>query len=91
MTEQVYKDLLDVMISRRGPYSGMDIPEFFELVEVLFAPQEAQINNVLPAKPAAAGDIAVDPDIYHVSGTGRCCHRDIVLQGQSNLTSKQLT
>ncbi len=36
----------------------MDIPEFFELVEVLFTPQEAEINNALGAKPAAAGDIA---------------------------------
>jgi Pyruvate/2-oxoacid:ferredoxin oxidoreductase delta subunit len=36
----------------------MDIPEFFELVEVLFTPQEAEINNALRPKPAAAGDIA---------------------------------
>ena len=58
MTEQVYKDLLEVMISRRGRYAGMDIPEFFELVEVLFTPQEAEVNNVLKPKPATAGDIA---------------------------------
>jgi Pyruvate/2-oxoacid:ferredoxin oxidoreductase delta subunit len=58
MTEQVYKDVLEVMKSRRGAYAGMDIPEFFELVEVLFTPQEAEINNALGAKPAAAGDIA---------------------------------
>ncbi len=29
MTEQVYRDLLEVMKSRRGAYGGMDIPEFF--------------------------------------------------------------
>jgi Pyruvate/2-oxoacid:ferredoxin oxidoreductase delta subunit len=58
MTEQVYKDLLEVMKSRRGKYAGMDIPEFFQLVEELFTPQEAEVNNALSAKPAAAGDIA---------------------------------
>ncbi len=31
MTEQVYKDLLEVMKSRRGGVAGMDIPEFFAL------------------------------------------------------------
>jgi len=58
MAEQVYKDMLDVMKSRRGAYAGMDIPEFFALVEVLFTPQEAEINNVLKPKPVAVGDIA---------------------------------
>jgi Pyruvate/2-oxoacid:ferredoxin oxidoreductase delta subunit len=58
MTEQVYKDMLEVMKSRRGPYASMDIPEFYELVEVLFTPQEAEVNNALKPKPATAGDIA---------------------------------
>lgn len=58
MTEQVYKDLLEVMKSRKGAYAGMDIPEFFKLVEVLFTPQEAEVNNALKRKPATAGDIA---------------------------------
>ena len=58
MTEQVYKDLLEVMKGRRGAYAGMDIPEFFEMVEFLFTPQEAEVNNALPRKPASAADIA---------------------------------
>jgi Pyruvate/2-oxoacid:ferredoxin oxidoreductase delta subunit len=58
MTQQVYRDLLEVMKSRRGAYAGMDIPEFFDLVEVLFTPQEAEINNALPRKPAPTADIA---------------------------------
>lgn len=58
MTEQVYKDLLEVMKSRRGGFAGMDIPEFFELVEELFTPQEAEVNNALTRKPATAADIA---------------------------------
>ncbi len=58
MSAQVYKDLLEVMKSRRGPYAGMDIPEFYELVEELFTPREAEVNNVLGKKPLPAGDIA---------------------------------
>jgi Pyruvate/2-oxoacid:ferredoxin oxidoreductase delta subunit len=58
MSSEVYKQLLEVMKSRRGPYAGMDIPEFFEVVEVLFTPQEAEVNNALQRKPATAGDIA---------------------------------
>lgn len=58
MPDQVYRDLLEVMQARRGPYAGMDIPEFYALVEFLFTPEEAAINNVLPSKPASAGEIA---------------------------------
>ena len=46
------------MKSRQGAYSGMDIPEFYALVEELFTPEEAEVNNALPRKPATADDIA---------------------------------
>ena len=58
MPTQVYKDLLEVMKSRRGAYAGKDIPEFYELVEELFTPEEAQVNNALSRKPLPAWDIA---------------------------------
>lgn len=58
MSDQVYKDLLEVMKSRRGSYAGMDIPEFYELVEELFTPEEAEVNNALGRKPLPAGEIA---------------------------------
>ena len=58
MSQNVYKELLEVMRNRGGPYSGLDIPEFYALVEDLFTPEEAEINNVLARKPAAAEDIA---------------------------------
>ncbi len=58
MSQNVYKDLLEVMRNRGGPYSGLDIPEFYALVEELFTPEEAGMNNVLSRKPAAAEDIA---------------------------------
>ena len=59
MIQNVYKDLLEVMTKRGGPYAGLDIPEFYALVEALFTPEEAAMNNVLLRKPARAEDIAV--------------------------------
>ena len=44
MSKEVYKELLEVMKKRGGGYSGMDIPEFYDLVEELFTPEEAEIN-----------------------------------------------
>ena len=58
MSETVYKELLTVMRKRGGAYSGMDIPEFFAMVEELFTPDQAAVNNALPAKPATAKEIA---------------------------------
>jgi Pyruvate/2-oxoacid:ferredoxin oxidoreductase delta subunit len=58
MTTQGYRDMLDVMVKRGGPYSGTDIPEFYSLVEELFTPEEAEVNNALTRKPATAADIA---------------------------------
>jgi Pyruvate/2-oxoacid:ferredoxin oxidoreductase delta subunit len=58
MSQAVYRELLDVMKGRGGPYAGLDIPEFFLLVEELFDPQEAEINNALPRKPAPVEEVA---------------------------------
>lgn len=58
MSQNIYRELLEVMRNRGGPYSGLDIPEFYALVEALFTPEEAEVNNVLVRKPAAAEDIA---------------------------------
>lgn len=57
-TQQVYRDMLEVMQQRRGPYAGLDIPEFYELVELLFTPEQAEVNNFLKARPATAERIA---------------------------------
>ena len=48
MSQEVYRELLEVMKKRGGGYAGMDIPEFFSLVEELFTPTEAEINNAMP-------------------------------------------
>ena len=58
MERQVYKELFEVMKNRRGPYTGIEIPEFYLMVEELFTPQEAEVNNLMPRKPVTAAEIA---------------------------------
>ena len=58
MRQTVYQQLLTVMQSRGGPYAGLDIPEFFEMVEALFTPEEARVNNALIRKPETLEQIA---------------------------------
>jgi len=62
MAQQVYQDLYEVMKSRRGPYTGIELPEFYAMAEEMFTPQEAEVNNVLPRKPATAAEIAAEMD-----------------------------
>jgi ferredoxin len=58
MSQEVYRQLLEVMKKRGGGYSGMDIPEFFEMVEEMFTPLEAEVNNAMPRNPVTAKDLA---------------------------------
>jgi len=58
MSKEVYKELLEVMKKRGGGYAGMDIPEFYEMVEEMFTPQEAEVNNAMPRGPFTAKDMA---------------------------------
>lgn len=58
MSDVVYRELLDVMIKRRGAYAGMDIPEFFAMVKEMFTPQEAAVNNAMPRGPFTAQNLA---------------------------------
>jgi len=58
MSATVYRELLEVMKKRGGGYSGMDIPEFYAMVEVLFTPEEAAVNNVMPKGPFQAANLA---------------------------------
>ena len=50
--------MVGVMGQRGMAFSGLDIPEFYPLVEGLFTPEEAAINNAMPAKTFTAGDMA---------------------------------
>ena len=58
MESQVYKDMFDVMTKRGGPYTGVDIPEFYALIQELFTPEEAELNNALPRKAVTSAEIA---------------------------------
>ncbi|MGE5838561.1 MAG: ATP-binding protein [Deltaproteobacteria bacterium] len=58
MVSQAYKDMLDVMTKRGGPYTGVDVPEFYALVQELFTPEEADLNNALPRTPVTAAEVA---------------------------------
>ncbi len=49
MIQEVYKELMEVMKIRRGPYAGMDIPQFYELVEELFKTVAKPRNRALVA------------------------------------------
>ena len=60
MMPDVYKQLFEVMKNRRGAYTGIEIPEFYTLVQELFTPEEAEVNNVMSKKPSTAKDIAGD-------------------------------
>jgi Pyruvate/2-oxoacid:ferredoxin oxidoreductase delta subunit len=81
MTQEVYKQMLLVMKERRGPYVGLDIPEFYVLVEALFTPREAAVNNVMSRKPSTAGEIAagmgkgeeeIEPILEAMADKGLC-------------------
>jgi hypothetical protein len=81
MGKETYCELLEVMKSRGGPYAGLDIPEFFALVEELFDPEEAEINNALPRKPTPTNEIAaktgrssevVSEILERMAGRGLC-------------------
>ena len=63
MTQPVYKELYEVMKARRGPYTGVDIPEFYDLMEELFTPPEAEVNNVMTRQSATAYEIAGRMDL----------------------------
>lgn len=77
----VYQELPTVMQSRRGPYAGLDIPEFYALVEELFTPEEAAVNNILARQPETLEQIALKsncdpkgllPFLEAMAGKGLC-------------------
>lgn len=81
MSNPVYRELLQVMQKRGGDFSGMDIPEFFAMVEEMFTPEEAEVNNALPKGPFGAGDLAeqmgrpveeIEPILEAMADKGLC-------------------
>jgi len=58
MAEKVYRELCETLAKRRGRYPGMDIPQFYALVEELFTKEEAAIYNAIPKGHHPAETIA---------------------------------
>ena len=81
MSAEVYRKMVDVMTKRGGPYSGLDVPEFYALVEELFTPEEAEVNNALARQPIRVTDLAtqmgretgqVKPLLEQMANKGLC-------------------
>jgi Pyruvate/2-oxoacid:ferredoxin oxidoreductase delta subunit len=81
MEKEVYQELLEVMKSRGGAFSGADIPEFFAMVEELFTPKEAEVNNAMPKGPCTAAQMAkimnrdvdqIEPILENMADKGLC-------------------
>ena len=60
MAKEVYHKLLEVMKKRGGDFAGMDIPEFYQMAEALFTPEEAEINNAMPRGPFTTQSLAAE-------------------------------
>lgn len=48
MAEAVYRKLCETMAGRGGLFPGMDIPEFYDLVQELFTEEEAEVSIAMP-------------------------------------------
>ena len=62
MAEKVYRQFCDAMAKRGGRYPGMDIPEFYALIEELFTPEEAAVFLAIPRGFHPANAIAAEMD-----------------------------
>jgi hypothetical protein len=47
MGQQVYKALFEVMKNRRGPYTGVEVPDLIRI----FAPPVRPVSNAVHRKP----------------------------------------
>ena len=48
MADQINRDLMQRFANRGGIYTGMDIPEFYEMARELFTPEEARVAAATP-------------------------------------------
>ena len=58
MTKDSYQKLCETLAQRRGRYPGVDIPEFYALMEVLFTADEAEAYCAIPRGKHPASTIA---------------------------------
>ncbi len=60
MVQDVYRQMCERLAKRGGRYAGMDIPEFYALVQELFTPEEAAVYNAIPRGFNPASNIATE-------------------------------
>ncbi len=81
MSEDVYKQMLEVMKKRGGNYAGADIPEFYAMAKEMFTPEQAEVNNAMPRGPVTADKMAeimsktseeVEPILESMANQGLC-------------------
>ena len=58
MTTDSYQKLCETLAQRRGRYPGVDIPEFYALMQVLFTAEEAEAYCAIPCGRHPASTIA---------------------------------
>lgn len=58
MAAEVYRQFCEIMAKRGGRYPGMDIPEFYALMEALFTVEEAAVFLAIPRGLHPASTIA---------------------------------
>ena len=81
MAAEVYQQLCEAMATRGVEYQGMNIPEFFAVVEELFTPEEANVFLAIPRGYHPANAIAaamgnrkeeVEPILEAMADKGLC-------------------
>jgi Pyruvate/2-oxoacid:ferredoxin oxidoreductase delta subunit len=62
MTTNIYRNLCETLAQRGGRYPGIDIPEFYALMEMLFTAEEAEVYCAIPRgfNPASTIAKAID-------------------------------
>ena len=50
MSEGIYKQLGETMVKRGAARQSVNLPEYDEVLRVLFAPEEAEVQNAMPAE-----------------------------------------
>ncbi|MFC1533379.1 hypothetical protein ACFL7M_08465, partial [Thermodesulfobacteriota bacterium] len=60
MVEDVYRKMCEKLAKRGGKYPGLDIPEFYVLVQELFTQEEAAVYNAIPRGFNQVKDIAAE-------------------------------
>jgi Pyruvate/2-oxoacid:ferredoxin oxidoreductase delta subunit len=48
MSEEAYRQVGEAMVRRGAQQRSLDLPEYYEMLEVLFTPEEAEVQSAMP-------------------------------------------